>query len=142
MNDVINKTQVFNHPIEKVWDAISKGEELSNWFISADFRAEVGYQYTFSSDGKEGCEPIMGVVQQADPYTLIYTWKVKGTEVETTVKWVLEDMNGKTKLFLEHSGISKYAGDTAIKMYTDFNGGWANCISLLGDYLIKEVHAE
>ena len=142
MKDVINKTQLLNHPIEKVWDAISKGEELSNWFIPTDFKAEVGYNYTFHSDGKEDCEPITGVVQEAYPYTLVYTWRIKGTEIETTVKWVLEDMEGKTKLYLEHSGISQYAGDTAVKMYTDFNGGWANCISLLGDYLIKQVHAE
>ncbi|WP_435625658.1 SRPBCC family protein [Flagellimonas sp.] len=142
MKDVITKTQVLNHPINKVWDAISKAEELSTWFIAADFKAEVGYHYTFTSDEKEGCEPILGVVQKADPYTLIYTWEVKGTQVETTVKWELEDLGGKTKLYLEHSGISQYAGETAIKMYSDFNGGWDNCISLLDDYLIKAVHAE
>ena len=56
MKDVITKTQVLNHPIQKVWDAISKAEELSTWFIETDFKAEVGYQYTFISDGKEGCE--------------------------------------------------------------------------------------
>nr|WP_298998782.1 SRPBCC domain-containing protein [uncultured Allomuricauda sp.] len=142
MKDVISKTQLLNHSIDKVWDAISKAEELSTWFIEADFKAEVGYQYTFTSDGKEGCEPIMGVVQKAEPYTLIYTWEVKNTNVETTVKWELEDLGEKTRLYLEHSGISQYAGNTAIKMYTDFNGGWDNCISLLNEFLIKEVHAE
>ena len=141
MKDVIIKEHLFNHSINKVWNAISKQEEISAWFISADFKAEAGYKYTFTADEESGCTQITGVVKEANPYTLIYTWMVKGTETETTVKWVLEKADDKTKLYLEHSGISKYPGDTAVKMFSSFDAGWDNCVSELSKYLTQEVHA-
>lgn len=136
MKDTITKEKIFNHPIDKVWNAISKAKEISSWFIQADFKAEKGYQYTFSSEPNEkGCTTISGTVKEATPYVLIYTWIVADTEVETTVTWKLESVKNGTKLYLEHSGISNYAGDTAIAMFESFNGGWNSFVDLLTDYL-------
>ncbi|MBT8183299.1 MAG: SRPBCC domain-containing protein [Eudoraea sp.] len=140
MKDIISKEHTFNHPIDKVWNAISKAEEISAWFIKADFKAEPGYNYTFSSRG-EDCTEITGVVQEANPYTLIYTWVVANNKAVTTVKWFLEESEQGTKLLLEHSGISNYKGETAVAMFSSFDRGWANCISELTDYLKQEVHA-
>ncbi len=141
MKDVITKEHVFNHPIDRVWNAISIGKEISAWFINADFKAEPGYKYTFTAGEEKGCTQITGTVKEANPYTLIYTWVVQDTTVETTVKWMLKEVEGKTKLVLEHSGISNYTADTAVTMFGHFSIGWDNCISLLTGYLTKEVHA-
>ena len=141
MNDTIIKEKVLNHSIDKIWNAISKGEELSAWFIKADFKAEKGYQYTFTASEDKGCVTISGEVKQADPYVLIYTWVVENTNVITTVKWDLQQTENGTKLHLEHSGISGYEGETAIAMFESFNGGWDGCINLLTDYLKQEVNA-
>ena len=142
MKDVIIKEQIFNHSIDKVWKAISIGEEISTWFIPADFKAEKGYQYTFTSPPNEkGCTIISGEVKEASPYLLVYTWIVADTKTETTVAWQLESTQEGTKLTLEHSGISNYAGETAIAMFESFNGGWDNCISGLTSYLKQEVNA-
>ncbi|MDY8135856.1 SRPBCC domain-containing protein [Aquimarina sp. 2201CG5-10] len=141
MQDVITKEHLFNHSIDKVWNAISKAEEISSWFIKADFKAEEGYKYTFTASEEENCTEITGIVKKANPYTLIYTWVVANTDTETTVKWELQQTNEGTKLYLEHSGISNYPGETAVNMFNSFNGGWQNCISQLSEYLIKEVHA-
>lgn len=141
MKDVIIKEQILNHSIDKVWNAISKQEEISSWFINADFKAEPGYRYTFTASEEQGCTQIKGVVKEADPYTLVYTWVVQDTETVTTVKWALEEINGRTKLLLEHSGISNYPGETAVTMFGHFGKGWQNCFNLLTDYLSEEVHA-
>jgi len=142
MIDVIKKETVLNHSIDAVWNAITKADEISTWFIPADFKAEPGYQYTFTSPPNEkGCTVISGEVKKANPYTLIYTWIVADTKVETTVKWELEATNNGTKLYLEHSDISNYAGDTAVAMFESFNGGWDNCILGLTNYLKDEVNA-
>jgi uncharacterized protein YndB with AHSA1/START domain len=136
MKDAITKEKVFNHPIDKVWNAITKAKEISTWFIQADFKAEKGYQYTFTSEVSEKeCTTITGTVKEANPYKLVYTWIVADTEIETTVTWQLESVAEGTKLLLEHSGISNYAGDTAISMFESFNGGWNGCINQLTDYL-------
>jgi len=142
MKDIIKKEYVFNHPIDRVWNAISKEEEISTWFINADFKPEVGYEYTFFSNGEdEDCTDIQGVVKESNPYKLSYTWVVKGTSAVTTVTWLLEEVDSGTKLYLEHSGISNYEGETAVKMFESFNGGWDNCLHGLSDYINKEVHA-
>ena len=143
MNDVITKERILNHPIDKVWNAITKAEELSTWFVRANFKAEVGYQYSFDSlDDTEDCSTIIGEVLSANPYTLSYTWIVKNSpETTTKVTWVLEAFDGGTKLHLEHSGISNYAGDTAITWFNNFNGGWAHCMNGLQDYLKALINA-
>ncbi len=140
MNDVITKEHIFKHSIDTVWNAITNAKEISTWFLEADFKAEKGYQYVFNSSG-ENCSPIKGEVKQANPYTLIYTWIVTETPIETTVKWALEKTEEGTKLILEHSGISNYHGETAVTMFNSFNGGWDNCISGLSSYLKQIVHA-
>ncbi|MEP1095370.1 MAG: SRPBCC domain-containing protein [Cyclobacteriaceae bacterium] len=141
MKDSISKEKVFAHSIDKVWKAISVGEEISSWFVKADFKPEVGYNYEFRSLGDEVCPLISGVVKEATPYTLVYTWEVENTNVETLVKWVLEQVGDQTKLTIEHSGISQYPGESAVKMFESFNGGWDNCVSELDKYLVKEFHA-
>lgn len=141
MKDVITKEHVFAHPIQKVWNAISVAEEISTWFIKADFKAEEGYQYTFTSSEEHGCMNITGEVKNATPYTLIYTWIVENTTIETLVKWNLQETDSGTKLYLEHSGISNYPGESAVKYFNDYNGGWDDCINKLSSFLTKEVHA-
>ncbi len=143
MNDSITKERVLNHSIDNVWRAISNAEELSTWFVRANFKAEVGYQYTFDSlDETEDCSTIIGEVLSASPYVLSYTWIVKTLpETTTTVTWRLEAVEGGTKLHLEHSGISNYAGDTAVTWFNNFNGGWNNCIEGLHNYLKQTVNA-
>ena len=139
MKDIIKKEHQFKQPIATVWNAISREEEISAWFIKADFKLEVGYNYTFTHENTQ----ITGKILEASPVTtLIYTWIVSGTEVETTVKWVLEENDGGTLLKLEHSGISNYPGETAVKMFESFSGGWDNCVSELDKYLNKELHAD
>ena len=142
MKDAITKETTFNHSIDKVWNAITKSEEIATWFIQNNFKAEKGYQYTFTSEPNEkGCTTISGEVKRSDPYTLIYSWIVGDTNIETIVKWELESTENGTKLYLEHSGISNYAGETAVAMFESFNGGWDNCIHGLTSYLKDLVNA-
>ncbi|WP_109437440.1 SRPBCC domain-containing protein [Aquimarina sp. AU119] len=141
MKDVIRKEHILNHSIDNVWNAITKQEQISNWFIEADFKAEPGYKYTFTAPEEQNCSQITGEVKKANPYTLIYTWIVAETNIETTVKWELEKTEEGTKLLLEHSGISNYLGENAVTMFTSFNGGWDNYISGLSKYLKQDVHA-
>jgi uncharacterized protein YndB with AHSA1/START domain len=140
MNDLIKKEKLIQAPIAKVWNAISKGNEISTWFIKADFQPEKGYRYTFTASEEHGCTQITGEVKEANPYTLVYTWVVQNTTAETTVKWELKEVAEGTKLYLEHSGISNYPADTAVAMFNSFNGGWDACVAELLGYLgITEV---
>ncbi len=140
MNDTIRKEKLFDQSIDKIWNAISKAEEISTWFIPADFKAEVGYKYTFTAPKEDNCTKIMGEVKSAAPYKLVYSWIVENTDIETIVSWVLEKVGDKTQLILEHSGISNYPDETAISMFNSFNGGWNNCMKQLDKYLMEVLH--
>jgi uncharacterized protein YndB with AHSA1/START domain len=83
MKDIIRKEHQYQAQISDVWNAITIAEEISDWFIKADFKAEVGYSYTFTHESTV----ISGKVLEVDPvYNLVYTWDVEGTGVATTVK--------------------------------------------------------
>lgn len=138
MNDTIVKEHQFGHSISKVWDAITNAEEISTWFIKADFKAEPGYKYTFKHEKDDECTTINGEVLKVNPISeLVYTWVVEGTDTVTTVSWKLESNEQGTTLVLEHSGISGYSGETAIAMFNSFNGGWDNCINSLDNHLTR-----
>ncbi|WP_020533631.1 SRPBCC family protein [Flexithrix dorotheae] len=132
MRDIIIKKYQFAHPIQKVWEAISVGEEISSWFIEANFEAVVGFKYTFTHENTR----IIGEVLAVNPvYWLKYTWEVEGTHVITTVSWKLEENVEGTLLTLEHTGMSKYTGETAVMMFNNFEEGWETCIDHLEKYL-------
>ena len=141
MNDLIRKERTFDQPIERVWNAITKAEEISEWFLLADFKAQKGYQYTLRSKDNS-CPPIVGEVLNADPYTLAYTWLEEGKPTSTLVTWTLASTeNGGTQLLLEHSGIANYKGENVVKMFELFSGGWDNCLNGLTNFFNSEVHA-
>jgi uncharacterized protein YndB with AHSA1/START domain len=140
MQDSIQKEQFFPYPIDRVWRAISQADEISTWFIKADFKAEIGYKFTFTASEEQNCTQITGEVKEAIPYTLVYTWVLQGTSIETLVKWQLEQTENGTKLQLEHSGISAYPGDSAVAMFKNYSGGWEACVNELNKHLEQEVH--
>lgn len=140
MEKTIRQEHRYAHSIQAVWNAISNSEEISAWFIKADFKPEVGYEYTFTHENTV----INGKVLQASPVnTLIYTWVVAGTGVETTVSWYLKEENGETVLTLEHSGIENYpTEDMVTTMFNNFENGWTACATNLGKYLNDPKNVE
>lgn len=140
MKDALKKEKTFTHSIDKVWKAISEGAEISKWFIQADFKPEVGYEYTFTAAEEHGGTIIKGKVLAATPYNLKYTWRVGEVPVDTTVSWLLEESADGTKLTLEHSGISSYPEESATEMLGHFDKGWDLCVTELVTYLNDETN--
>lgn len=146
MKDIISKEKFYPHPIQDVWNAISTAEQISAWFIKADFKAQAGYDYSFTHevikpDGEKQCTDIFGTVIVASPvHHLSYTWIVDGA-TETTVDWYLEEAQGGTSLKLVHSGISNYPSEEiSLNMFESFSGGWDNCLNELEKYMKANIH--
>lgn len=134
--DKIEKEYQFNHPIRKVWEAISIGEKISTWFIKTDFEPTVGFNYSFKHEEGGECTTINGTVLKVNPINeLEYTWIVEGTDVVTTVSWRLSETENGTRLILVHSGISNYPEDAVSPMFNSFSGGWDKCADDLENYL-------
>ncbi|GAB5417393.1 MAG: hypothetical protein Crog4KO_29750 [Crocinitomicaceae bacterium] len=133
--DVIAKNQWFNHPIQKVWEAITNTEQVSKWLVPTNFKAEVGFQYALH-DPKAECNVVTGTVLKASPYTLVYSWineTVK--DVETLITWELTEENGGTRLSMTHSGISNYSKAQMNDMIDSYSSGWIRCFDNLNELL-------
>jgi len=135
MKNIIKIEKFYDYPIQRVWHAISDARAISEWFIEADFKAEVGYQYKF----KHESTIVTGQVLEANPPTeLIYTWKVGEMEVVTTVKWLLEAQNHGTLLLLEHAGFENYEDVVTVEeMFKASTTGWNSVVNQLQGYLEK-----
>ena len=135
MNDTIEKTRWFAHPIDKVWNAITQTEQVSQWLVPTDFKAVAGSNYVLRST-KDDCNVVTGKVVEATPYKLVYTWiNEKSKDVVTTVSWNLVEENEGTTLTMIHSGISGYDANTAPEMIEDYTNGWNRCFNNLGEIL-------
>ena len=129
----IELKRVYRHPIGAVWSAISEATQISEWFIKADFVAQIGYEYTFTHESTT----ITGTVLDVQPpRILVYTWVLGG--VSTKVHWRLEETAEGTLLTLVHDGIEAY-GDSAATWFANFRHGWQSCAEELETYLSKTV---
>ena len=135
IKDTIEKTKWFAHSIDKVWNAITETDQVSQWLVPTDFRAEVGANYTLKNP-EDNCDMVTGKVLEANPYKLVYSWiNETSKDVKTTITWNLVQENDGTTLTMVHSGISKYSNDDTPKMIESYSGGWQRCFDNLGGIL-------
>jgi uncharacterized protein YndB with AHSA1/START domain len=93
----IRHTVLFNAPIQKVWDAVATSEGIAAWWMKNDFQPKIGHEFTLESPyGPSPCK----VLELDPPYQLTFAWDKAGWRV--TFK--LEEVEGKTKFTLIHSG--------------------------------------
>lgn len=112
--------QVINHPIQKVWEALSTPALLAKWWAPGDVRAEVGHRFDLDMGekfGKQPCE-VLEVVEY-EKFVLSFA---PGT-LNTTITWTLEAQGEGTKLTLEHKGfdLDSPLGQMA---YQGMKNGW------------------
>ncbi|MEM7343312.1 MAG: SRPBCC domain-containing protein [Chloroflexota bacterium] len=138
MQKQIRKERYFNYPQEIVWQAITEPEALSNWFMDADFKPEVGYQFTFKDTPQGGWDGILkGEVLTVDrPNRLQYTWTGSQMTSVTTVHWHLTPQGQGTQLILEHTGFDGVR-NVIVGFFHQF--GWNKYLDGLTHYLEKQT---
>jgi uncharacterized protein YndB with AHSA1/START domain len=106
---VIERT--FNAPIEKVWKAITDKDQMKQWYFDlAEFKPEVGFEFQFYGEGKQGekflhlCQ-IMDVIKNKK---LRHSWRYDGYEGNSFVTFELFDEGEKTRLKLTHEGLETF----------------------------------
>lgn len=101
----IERTIIMDAPIEKVWKAISTSEGLASWLMPNNFKLEMGYEFTFQSEPKNGWDGIVHckVTEITPPTRLGFTWC--GNNMEQYVSFELVKLEAKkTQFTLVHSG--------------------------------------
>ncbi|MFE5843059.1 SRPBCC family protein [Streptomyces niveus] len=114
------------HPPQRVWDAITRPEQLAKWFpseVSVDLRpgGEIGFHFP----GEPGPGPAMtGRVTDADePHLFAFTWG------EDHLSWeITPDGEGCSLLRLVHTFGDRFGA-------ASFASGWQVCVTALGQVL-------
>jgi len=105
----------------EVWSALTDPDELEEWLMPSDFRAEVGRNFTFTTEPRPGFDGIVtGKVLEVEPeQRLRYTWNGGGQKTE--VVWELEPHGKGTFLKLSHTG---FKGLSGLLPFIALRSGW------------------
>jgi uncharacterized protein YndB with AHSA1/START domain len=129
MTKSINHQFFFPHPVETVWEYLTKPELMEQWLMKNDFQPIVGLDFQFRTnpipgldfDGIFYCK----VLEIVPLKKLSYSWKSgpgKGEiTLDSVVVWKLEPKDEGTQVFLEHSGFAKKEN---LNFYEGLAHGW------------------
>ncbi len=110
----ISVKRIYNHPIDKVWSALTDAEALSEWLMPVTgFELSRGKQFQFKTEPRGKFDGIVNcsIVDYGEPHFLQLTWHAAGMPVPTIVTWQLKDQGeGKTFLHLTHNGFQGLGG--------------------------------
>jgi uncharacterized protein YndB with AHSA1/START domain len=136
---------MFPVPRERVWDAITKPEQLSQWFgIVRDMDFRVGGEITFTWEQERS--PYPGVIEVIEPpHQFAFRWNAYAIghpelglapSPTTLVEFTLEEVAEGTRLTLVESGFASLPEAVqATQAYQENQGGWQAGLSALRSYL-------
>jgi len=119
----------FKHPVEMVWEYLTKPDLLAQWLMVNDFEPVVGHKFMFGTkpkiklgfDGRVYCE----VLEVVPLKSLTYSWKGGPGDgkirLDSVVTWTLTPKDNGTELLLEHKG---FKGIENYLAYFFMNEGW------------------
>lgn len=119
--------RLFDAPVSRVWDALTKNEQMKKWYFDlADFQPVVGFEFSFTGKTKEGTE-YLHLCKVTDVVTgkkLAYSWRYDGYPGNSVVSIELSEEGAKTKLRLTHSGLETFASGGPDFAKENFAIGW------------------
>lgn len=140
MTRVIKHQYFFEHPLEIVWQYLTKPELMEQWLMKNDFQPVVGMDFQFRTgpipsldfDGIFYCK-----VLEVDPLKrLSYSWKSGPGDgvinLDSVVVWTLVAKDKGTEVFLEHRGFAKMEN---LNFFNGLNDGWVEKLQNIADLL-------
>lgn len=125
-------------PAELVWEAITDKNKIKLWYFDlAEFKAEVGFEFSFyGGDENKQYLHLCKVTEVLPGKKLAYSWQYKGDPGVSYVSWELFEEGPKTRLKLTHTGIDSFRQDDPAFARENFEKGWAHILGTsLKNYL-------
>ena len=145
-NSTLIKTFIFATSRETVWSFLTEKDKLAQWFHPATSDLAEGEEYTLVREDDDGTQikQCWGTVLHMDkPNSLVYTFTIGPLNGSlTTVTWTLEEVQGGTKLTLQHEGIEEAAGEASIGLLLALDKGWEKHADQLRDLITSAVNSE
>lgn len=149
--DRIERIEVLPVSRERVWDAITKPEQLSQWLsMVRDMDFRVGGEINFTWENERS--PYPGIIEVIEPpHRFAFRWaayaighpelKLAPT-ASTRVSFTLEEIAEGTQLTLVESGFASLPeAIPAVETHQDHQQGWQVILTGLRTYLQGQVSA-
>jgi uncharacterized protein YndB with AHSA1/START domain len=109
----ITVERTYDHPIERVWAALTSREALAAWLMPNDFEPVVGHEFTFRTHPAPGFDGIVHceVVELVEPTRMVWSWR--GGPIDTTVTFTLTPLGSRTRFTMRHLGFAGLGGQFA-----------------------------
>jgi len=145
MNTSIRQQFFYDHPIEAVWEYLTKAELLSQWLMPNDFQLVPGYDFQFKTkplpqfdcDGIFYCK----VLEIVPLRKLSYSWKAGPGDgkisLYSVVVWTLVGKDNGTELQLVHSGFKEIEN---FGIYNGMTDGWLKNMEKIAKQLNAATH--
>jgi uncharacterized protein YndB with AHSA1/START domain len=130
--------QVYDAPIEKVWQALTDKEKMKEWYFPQlkKFEPVVGFKFEFADDGSN-YKKEWKVTQVEEEGKLAHSWVYKDYPGSSEVTFELFEEGNKTKLKLTHTGLASFPRDPHFARQR-FEDGWKHILgNNLKNYLKK-----
>lgn len=122
--------RIYNAPLDRVWKAITNKEQMKEWYFDlAEFKAEEGFKFQFTGQGKEGESylHLCTIIEVIPMKKLSHSWRYEGYEGDSLVTFELFDEGGKTRFRLTHEGLDTFPALPAFAK-ENFAAGWTAII--------------
>lgn len=138
MKDIsyIELTERFQHPVARVWQALTDSEIMARWLMPNDFRLEIGHEFTFRGPpipavGHDGIARCRVLDFAPERFLTISFASDGGSRLESTVTWTLLPDEGGTRVTLLHHGFDP---DNPVHQLSRrmMSGGWPGVLRRLG----------
>jgi uncharacterized protein YndB with AHSA1/START domain len=133
--------RTLNAPVSVVWKALTDPGQMKEWYFNLPgFKAEVGYEFSFTGGPDEGRQYIhlCKVTEVIKEKKISYTWRYEGYPGNSTVSFVLQGEGSVTHLEIIHEGLDTFSKDNSDFASNNFVEGW----TWFGDSIKKFVEAE
>ena len=122
-------------PPARVFAALIEPEKIKQWFpapapvVDPRVGGDYGFGFSFEQDGKTIAPPPMKILEFVENERLTITWpdwRMNPEVPDQRVTWLLEDLGGRTRLVLLHTGFTR-AVDVS-----DYPFGWQQFLDQIG----------
>jgi uncharacterized protein YndB with AHSA1/START domain len=125
---VIERT--LNATPDRVWKAITDKDQMKQWYFDlAEFKPEVGFEFTFNGGTEEKTYVHLCKVTKVTPGKLLqYSWRYDEYPGNSFVTFELFPEGDKTRLKLTHEGLETFPTDNKDFARSSFEAGWTYII--------------
>lgn len=119
--------RTYNASITKVWNALTRSDELKQWYLDLpDFKPIKGFEFTFmlGKDPDNLYKHQCKITDVIPGKKLAYSWQYEGYEGNSEVIYELFEEGKKTKVKLTHKGINTFPEDNEDLSANNFAEGW------------------